>query len=243
VVAVSLKNQGYAIEPATGTVGFVYPVRVRFVALDPAGSVVASVDSVVRIEPGDRIAANRSLLGRIAVPVRPGRLKVQAVVQYGDQAGSAFGVDSIVVPSPGAGVLALGDLLVGTRRGRLSIPLGDGTHISLTPGGLVNRSDGVDLAIEVFGLAPGEAVSLSVHYAPREPDADGAGQVVPWRPFPDSRALARVTRLPGGDPIARWRVTLPLNKLKPGSWLLSVVATDSTGQEVRRETPLTVQMP
>ncbi len=243
VVQVLFAIPGYAIEPATGTVGFVYPVRVRFMALDPAGSVVASVDTVVRVEPGDRIPANRSLLGRIAVPVRPGRLTVQAAIQYGDHAGSAFGVDSIVVPSPGAGVLALGDLLVGTRRGRLTVPLGDGSQIALAPGGVVHRSDGVDLAIEVFGLAPGGEALLSIHLAPREAGAAGTGKVVQWRPFPDGRAQARVTRLPRGDAIARWRVSLPLIKLKPGSWLMAVVATDSTGREVRREAPVEILVP
>jgi GWxTD domain-containing protein len=94
-VQVMFAIPGYAIEPATGTVGFVYPVRVRFVALDTAGNIVASLDSTMRIEPGDRIAANRSLVGVIAVPVRPGRLTVQAAIQYGSEAGSAFGVDSV----------------------------------------------------------------------------------------------------------------------------------------------------
>jgi len=234
---------GYAIEPATGTVGFVYPVRVRFVAVDTAGTVVASVDTVVRIEPGDRVPANRSLLGRVAVPVRPGRLTAQAAIQYGDHAGSAFGVDSIAVPSPGAGVLALGDLLVGSRRGRLTVPLGDGTQIALAPGGVVHRSEGVDLAVEVFGLAPGGEALLSILLAPREPGAVETGRALQWRPFPDSRAQARVTRLPRGDAIARWRVGLPLNKLKPGSWLMAVVATDSAGREVRREAPLEILVP
>lgn len=234
---------GYAVEPATGTVGFVYPVRVRFVALDTAGNIVASVDSITRIEPGDRVAANRSLVGRIAVPIRPGRLTVQAAIQYGNEAGSAFGLDSITVPSPGAGVLALGDLLVGTRRGRLSVPLGDGTRLAMQPGGAARRSDGADLAIEVFGLAPGAETELRVYLAPREGGSDADGEARQWRPFPDRRAVARVTRRPGGDAIARWRVLLPLHKLKAGSWLLAVVATDSTGHEVRREAPLEVQVP
>jgi GWxTD domain-containing protein len=233
---------GYAIEPATGTVGFVYPVRVRFVALDPTGSVVASVDTLVRIEPGNRIAANRSLVGRIAVPIRPGRLAVQAAIQYGDQAGSAFGVDSIVVPSPGAGVLALGDLLIGTRRGRLVLPLPDGSQISLSPGGVVHRSDDLDLAVEIFGLAPGSEAALTVLVAPMETGA-GGNQMLGWRPFPDNRAQARIGRLPGSDAITRWRASLPLNRLKAGSWMMAVVVTDSSGREARREASLEVQVP
>jgi GWxTD domain-containing protein len=234
---------GYAIEPASGTVGFVYPVRVRFVALDTAGNVVASVDSTIRIEPGDRIAANRSLVGQIAIPVRPGRLTVQAAIQYGNEAGTAFGVDTVTVPSPGSGVLALGDLLVGTRRGRLVVPLGDGTQLAMQPGGVARRSDGVDLAVEVFGLAPGAVADLRLYLTPRGGAEAGPNASPQWRLFPDRRATARVTRRPGGGPIARWRVALPLQKLKAGSWLLAVVATDLAGHEVRREAPLTVLVP
>ncbi|HEU5219524.1 MAG TPA: GWxTD domain-containing protein, partial [Gemmatimonadales bacterium] len=242
-VQVMFAIPGYAIEPATGTVGFVYPVRVRFVALDTAGNIVAAVDTTTRIEPGDRIAANRNLVGRIAVPVRPGRLMVQAAIQYGNEAGSAFGVDSITVPSPGAGVLALGDLLVGTRLGRIEVPLGDGTRIGLTPGGVLRRSEGVDLALEVFGLAPGGAADVRVLVSPREADGIGNGAARQWRPFPADRAVARITRRSGGDAIARWRATLPLAKLKAGSWSVMVVVTDSSGHVARREAPLTVLVP
>ena len=242
-VQVLFSIPGYALEPATGTVGVVYPVRVRFIALDSAGSIVASVDSVTRIEPTERIPANRSLVGRIAVPVRPGRLLVQAAIQYGNEAGTAFGVDSITVPSPGGGVLALGDLLVGTRRGRLTVPLGDGSQISLSPGGVTRRSEGLDLALEVFGLAPGATGDLRLYVAPREGASAVDREARAWRPFPDSKAVARVTRRPGGDAIARWRVMLPLQNLKPGSWWLAAVATDSTGREVRREATLEVLVP
>ncbi|HEX7024486.1 MAG TPA: GWxTD domain-containing protein, partial [Gemmatimonadales bacterium] len=166
---------GYSIEPATGAAGVVYPVRVRFVALDTAGSVVASVDSVLRMEPGDRIAANRSLAGHLTVPVLPGRLVVHAVVQYGDVAGTAFGVDTVAVPSPGSGALALSDVLIGSRRGRLPLPLGDGSEMGIAPAGVVRRSDDLDLAVEVFGLAPGGTATLKVYLAPDEAGADDGG--------------------------------------------------------------------
>ena len=146
---------GYAIEPATGAAGIVYPVRVRFVALDTAGTVVASVDTVTHLEPGGRVAANRSLVGRVAVPLPPGRLIARAAVQYGEKGGSTFEVDTLDLPAPGGARLAMGDLLVGTRRGGLPIELGDGPPIGYSPGGVVHRGDGMDVAVELFGLAPG----------------------------------------------------------------------------------------
>lgn len=234
---------GYAVEPASGTVGVVYPVRVGFVALDSAGSIVAAVDSVIRIEPGERIPANRSLIGRIAVPVRPGRLTIQAAVQYGDRAGTAFGVDSLVVPGPGNGILALGDLLIGTPRGRVSVPFGEGGEVSVSPGGVVRKSDGLQLGVELYGLEPNEAAVVRVFIAPDNGPYFPADAAPQWRPFPDRRAEGRLSRALGGGAIVRWRADLPLSKLKAGSWMIEVVATDSSGRQARREGRIQVLVP
>ncbi len=50
-------------------------------------------------------------------------------------------------------------------------------------------------------------------------------------------------RAPGADPIARWRATLSLKKLKPGSWKLAVVSDDQSGRTARREAALMVVVP
>lgn len=242
VIQVLFAIPGYAIEPATGAMGVVYPVRVRFVALDSAGSVVASVDTVTRIELGDRIAANRSLVGNVAVPVLPGRLVVHAAVQYGDLGGTAFSVDSLVVPSAGSGELALNDLLIGSRRGRLILPLGDGSRMAISPGGVVRRSDGLELAVEVLGLAPGTQGTLKLYLSPDEVGA-GDSTALRWRPFPSGWSESKVVRPAGAGPITRWRVTLPLTKLKAGSWKLAVVVTDTGGRMVRRESGFTLEVP
>lgn len=234
---------GYAIAPASGVAGVVYPVRVRFVALDPDGAVTAAVDTITPIGLSDPIPANRSLLGRIAVPVRPGRLVAHAAIQYGDQAGTAFEVDTVVVPAPGAGELALGDLLIGTPRGRLKLPLGDGQEIALSPGGLVRRSDGFEVGIEVFGLEPGARAELQVLLAPVDTGRADAEALPRWRSYPDRRAQALLLRQPGAGPIVSWHAALPLNKLKPGSWRLAVLVTDAAGRAARRESVLVVAVP
>jgi GWxTD domain-containing protein len=233
---------GYAIEPASGAAGVVYPVRVRFVALDPEGVVVASVDTVTRIELNDPVPANRSLLGRLAVPVRPGRLLTHAAIQYGERVGTAFDVDTVVVPSSGGGELSLGDLLLGEPRARLRVPLGEG-DVALSPGGVVHRSGGVELGIEVFGLLPGARAELKLLLAPLDTVEASSEAPLRWRPFPDRRGAASVLRAAGAGPIVPWRATLPLKKLKAGSWLLAVEVTDSAGRTARRQARLVVAIP
>jgi len=232
---------GYAVEPATGAAGIVYPVRLRFIALDYQGAVVAAVDTVTSIQLSAPVPPNRSLLGRVAVPVRPGRLLARAAVQYGDHAGTTFAVDTLTVPAPGGGELALGDLVVGAPRGRLTVPLGEGGVVALSPGGVVHRSDGAELGIEVFGMQAGERAELHLEVAPL--DSVHQGAALRWRPFPDERATATLQRPAGAPPIVAWHESLPLKKLKPGSWLLALVVTDPAGRTARREVRLLIQAP
>ncbi len=114
---------------------------------------------------------------------------------------------------------------------------------ALSPGGVVRRSDGAELAVEVFGLEPGAETRLRVYVAPRDGAEAGSELALRWRPFPDGQAEAVVRREPGSLGIVRWRKWLALGKLKPGSWTVSVVATDSGGREVRREARLEVEVP
>jgi hypothetical protein len=114
--------------------------------------------------------------------------------------------------------------------------------MAISPGGLVRQSDGLDLAVEVFGLAPGAEAAIQVSVAP-EDDAPAESGEYRWRPYPSGWSESKVTRAPGTAPIARWRVTLPLAKLKAGSWKLAVVVTDSAGRMARRESGFTVEVP
>ena len=232
---------GYAVEPATGVAGIVYPVRLRFIALDAEGSVVAAVDSTARIELSAPVPPNRSLLGRVTIPVRPGRLLARASVQYGDHAGTTFEVDTLTVPAPGGGALELGDLVVGSPGGRFGVPLGERGLVPLSPGGAVHRSDGAVVGIEVFGIQPGDRAELQVFVAPL--DSLHSGMPLRWRAFPDDGAAATLTRSPGAGPIMTWHATLPLKKLKPGSWLIAVEVTDRSGRTARREGRLLIQAP
>jgi hypothetical protein len=132
--------------------------------------------------------------------------------------------------------------LIGSRRGRLVVPLGDGTTMAIWPGGVVRQSDGLDLGLEVFGLGAGEEARIRVQVAADEPGVDLADPTR-WRAFPSGWSESRVSRPAGSGPIARWRVTLPLNRLKAGVWRLAVEVTDPAGRMVRREASFIVEQP
>ncbi|MGQ0703329.1 MAG: GWxTD domain-containing protein [Gemmatimonadales bacterium] len=217
-------------------------VRVRFIALDLAGNVVASADSTVRPEAVEYPGEGRALGGRIAVPVRPGRLVAHAAIQY-REGGSAFGIDTLSVPSPGAGELALGDLLLGSPEQGLDVPLGDGSRFALAPAALIRQSQDLHIATEIFGLLPGGQANLRIYVAPRDRLQPVEPEVLKWRPVPGNRGAAAINRGASSGPIVSWRTVLPSRELSPGFWALAVVVRDGAGREVRREARLVVVEP
>ena len=210
-------------------------VRVRFIALDLAGNVVASADSTIRPDTLETLGGGRTLVGRIAVPVRPGRLVAHAAIQYDGEGGSVLGIDTLLVPSPGAGELALGDLLLGSSEQGLEVPLGDGNRFALTPAALVSQTQDLHLAAEIFGLVPGSHANLRVYVAPRDSLQPAEPQALKWRSFPGNRGSGSVNRAASSGPIVSWRAVLPASELSPGWWVVAVVARDGRGREVRRE--------
>lgn len=239
---------GYAIEPRTIAGGFGYPIRVRLVALDPAGAVVASLDTLYQVEVTSRIPANRSASGRLAVPLPAGQLVVRALVSTGTgelEGGSVFGPDTLYVPAPEGPDLALGDVVLGAGSGRLAVPLGDGNLIGVVPGGVYRRGEPLELGVEVFGLGSGTgagaAARAQAYVAELTEAALDDPSVLRWREYPDRRASGMVTAAADGS--ARWRVSLPLNRLRTGRWVVAVVVMDGAGRTARREVRLEVQAP
>ncbi|MGH7560174.1 MAG: GWxTD domain-containing protein [Gemmatimonadales bacterium] len=232
----------HAAEAVAGSGGMHYRVRVRFTAVDEGGVVVASIDSVLRIETLAPVADHRSVTGRVSIPVPAGRLLARAAVELDAGKGTFFALDTLRVPPGTGGDLELGDPLIGSRRAPIPLLFDDGLSIALAAG-VVRREQDLDLAVDVFGVEPKSEVELRVLAAPIEA-ADGgpAGPVLRWRAFPDGKARARVVGRDDGAPV-RWRVLLRLDRLRPGDWALAVDATDRTGRTVRRVTEVRVEVP
>jgi len=231
-----------AVEPRTRGEGVAYPVRVRFVAVNEVGAVAAKADTVLTIQAPGPIASNRTVSGRLAVPVPPGRLLARASVEYGDSSGTVFALDTLRVPDHAAAEWELGDLLLGSRRSAIPLRFDDGLTMSLAAGGAVYRSDELDLAVEVFGVRPGYEVRLRVLLAAHEHPEIPDEALLRWRAFPEGKASARLTAPKEGG-VLRWRVLLPLGRLKPEEWIVAVEARDSSGRVARRTAPLQVKLP
>lgn len=219
-----------------------FPLRLRFVALDTLGNVVASLDSLLDPARPQPPGPEEGRSGSVAVSIRPGRLVAHAALQYGPDAGSEFGVDTLSAPSPGAGQLALGDVLIGSPQG-IPLTLGDGTVFRTADRSVVHRRDELELAADVFGLLPNLPTILQVLVAPDPGDGWRGDDRLRWRAYPDPRALATVQRRPRAGPVLSWRVSLALRNLPAGRWRVALQATRGFGAGVRREERLEVRDP
>jgi hypothetical protein len=230
------------VEPRVRDEGVEYPIRVRFVAIDDAGAVAAQADTLLTVRASSPIASNRTVTGRIAVRVPPGRLLARASIEYGDSSGTVFALDTLRVPDHASAELELGDVLLGSRPSAIPLRFDDGLTMNLAAGGAVHRTDDLDLVVEVFGIRPGAPAQVRVLLASREDSEVPDEASLRWRAFPEGKASARLSA-PKEGTMVRWRALLPLGRLKAGEWMIAVEATDSSGRVVRRTAPLMVKLP
>lgn len=205
--------------------------RIRLVALDTAGQVVASADT--------NMVLDSSSTGRLTIPVRSGRLITHAVLQLG-QAGSDLGIDTLRVPAPGSRELGLGGLLVGSEDGSedgsVALPLASGGEFRLAANGRISRNGILKLGAEVFGLTMSGKAAMRVLVSP-DSESGASGK---WRPLRLNAADRIVARDQGRGPIAMWRASIPLRELVPGQYRIAVIATAGSGQTARQEGRLEV---
>ena len=106
---------GSTLEPVLVTRGYLYTVRVRFVATDRLGRVAASIDTTRQFVAPAPVPDGEHLVGRLAVPVRPGKFEYRLAIQQGEESGILLPRDTVRVGQPTSASLALSDLVLGSR--------------------------------------------------------------------------------------------------------------------------------
>ena len=119
-VQIAYAISGSSMEPVTVTRGFLYSVRVRFVATDNNGQVVSSLDTTRHFVAPERVPPNEHLVGRIGATVPVGALQYRLAIQQGDEAGVTLPRDSVRVGATNAAALGLSDLVLGARSANLT---------------------------------------------------------------------------------------------------------------------------
>lgn len=223
---VAFAVRGATVQPVATALGPAYALRVRLVALDAAGEVVASLDTA-QLHVDDHVLGEREyLMGRVAVPVPPGATRYRVAVSQGDERGVVL-PSGVVRPALPGDSLALSDLALGGPGAGTRWVASDGDVVRINPLGTY-RGDGVlELYAEAYGADGRGPLRVEV-----EVTREGGGGI--FGLFRGRRSTSvSGTEQPAG-PVTPIRRALSLAGLPPGNYRLSLRLRDASGGQVER---------
>ncbi|HEY4649525.1 MAG TPA: hypothetical protein VIG95_10455, partial [Gemmatimonadales bacterium] len=228
-VQIAYAIAGSSLEPVTVTRGYLYTVRLRFVATDDHGKVVSSLDTTRHFVAPAPVPPNEHLVGRVSTAVVPGALHYRLAIQQGEAAGVILPLDSVRVGPPAPTGLSLSDLALGSRSANLNWRRAPDDTVLLNPLRTYKRSEEMELYYEIDGLRPAPyTVELTVR---KKGSAGGLFRKI----FGGNGAAIRLQfqEQATTSQVSTHR-QLQLNRLKPGDYILELVVVDSSGRKDRR---------
>ncbi|MGH7526707.1 MAG: GWxTD domain-containing protein [Gemmatimonadales bacterium] len=234
-VQIAYAIAGSSLEPMPVTRGYLYSVRVRFVATNNVGRVVGSLDTTRHFIAPAPVPDSEHLVGRASVPVPTGLLKYRLAIQQGEEAGVILPADTVRVGQPTSASLALSDLVLGSRTTNLLWRRTPEDTVVFNPLRTFKRNENMELYYEVEGLS--QDTRYTVRIAVRKPGGGGlfkkifggGGAAISLK-FDDQATF----------PVASTHRSLKLDRLKPGNYVLEVSVEDGTGRKDRRYQPFQV---
>jgi GWxTD domain-containing protein len=228
-VQIAYAIAGSSLEPVTVTRGYLYSVRVRFVATDAVGHVVSSLDTTRHFVAPAPVPPNEHLVGRVGATVSPGILQYRLAIQQGEGSGITLPRDSVRVGPVIPPSLSLSDLVLGSRTANLSWRRSPEDTVLLNPLRTYRRSDEMELYYELDGLRP---IPYTIELEVRK---KGSGGGLFKKIFGGGGAALRLKfDEQATTPSAATHRTLQLSRLKPGNYVLVLLVTDADGRKDRR---------
>jgi GWxTD domain-containing protein len=229
-VQIAYAIDGSTLEPVMVTRGYLYSVRVRFVATDRMGRVAASLDTTRHFVAPAPVPDDEHLVGRVTVPLAPGRFDYRRAIQQGEATGVLLPRDTVRVGRPTATTLALSDLVLGSRNTNLVWHRTAQDTVVFNPLGTYKRNETLELYYEVEGLSAG--TEYTVRIAARK---QGGGGGLFRKIFGGGGAqISLKFEETASFPVTTTSRSLQLDKLKPGMYSLEVEVKDAQGRADRR---------
>ena len=227
---------GSTLEPVMVTRGYLYSVRVRFVATDRFGRVAAAMDTTRHFVAPAPVPDGEHLVGRVSVTVPPGRYEYRLAIQQGEETGILLPTDTVRVGQPTATALALSDLVLGSRNTNLFWRRTAEDTVAFNPLRTFKRKESMELYYEVEGLSAG--TPYTVRIAVRK---QGGGGGLFKKVFGGGSAqISLKFEERGSFPVTSTNRSLKLDKLKPGNYSLEVTVEDAKGRSDKRVQPFQV---
>jgi GWxTD domain-containing protein len=235
-IQIAYAVSGATLEPVMVTRGYLYSIRVRFVATDRLGRVAAALDTTRHFVAPAPVPEGEHLVGRVAVPVRPGLFEYRLAIQQGEESGILLPRDTVRVGRPTATALALSDLVLGSRNTNLFWRRTAEDTVVFNPLGTFKRSEDMELYYEVEGLSAGTEYQVKIAVRRK-----GGGGGLFRKIFGGGGAqISLKFEETASFPVTSTSRSLKLDKLKPGEYTLEVAVEDAKGRTDRRVQPFQV---
>jgi GWxTD domain-containing protein len=221
---------GSTLEPVLVTRGYLYSVRVRFVATDRFGKVAATLDTTRHFVAPAPVPDGEHLVGRVSVPAHPGRFEYRLAIQQGEASGILLPRDTVRVGQPTSAALALSDLVLGSRNTNLFWRRTPEDTVVFNPLRTFKRKEQMELYYEVEGLSAGTEYTVKI--AVRK---QGGGGGLFRKVFGGGGAqISLKFEETASFPVTSTSRSLKLDKLKPGNYTLEVQVEDAKRRSDRR---------
>ncbi len=233
LVQVTFAIPGSAMDPVPTSRGSLYPVRLRFSLMDAAGTVVGALDTTRLFVSRSPVPAHEHLVGRAELPVPPGAHRVRVALQQGEDAGIVLPTEPIAVGNVKGTTFAMSDLVLGLRASNVLWHPTPTDTVFFNPLRTFSPRDELELYYEVYGLAAGLAYTTEIEVKRK---GGGGGILGPFRRLFGGGGAALRIEFEGqstGRALPTQR-TFDLQKLKPGSYELSVTVEAADGRKARR---------
>jgi len=228
-VQIAYAIAGSSLVPVTVTRGYLYTVRVRFVATDPRGQVVSSLDTTRYFVAPAPVPPNEHLVGRVSATVPRGPLQYRLALQQGEEAGLTLPRDSIRVGPVSPTNLSLSDLVLGSRSANLSWRRTPDDTVLFNPLRTYRRDEEMELYYEIEGLRP---TPYTVEVAVRK---KGSGGGIFRKIFGGGGAAIKLKfDEQATTSTVHTHRSLQLSRLKPGQYVLDIQVVDAGGRRDRR---------
>ena len=228
-VQIAYAISGSSLEPVTVTRGFLYSIRLRFVATDGKGQVVSALDTTRHFVAPEPVPPGEHLVGRVSATVPSGRLEYRLALQQGDEAGVTLPRDTVRVGAVNSSALGLSDLVLGARRANLTWKRAPDDTVVFNPLRTYMRNEEMELYYEIEGLRPAPyTVELEVR-------KKGSGGGLFKKIFGGGGAAIRLKfEQQATTPTVSTHRSLKLDRLKPGQYVLALMVVDADGRKDQR---------
>jgi GWxTD domain-containing protein len=225
-VQIAYAISGSSLEPVTVTRGFLYSVRLRFVATDAQGKVVSSLDTTRHFVAPERVPPNEHLVGRVGASVPAGSLQYRLAIQQGEEAGMTLPRDTVRVGPTSATALSLSDLVLGARSTNLGWRRTPDDTVLFNPLRTYKRGEEMELYYEIEGLRP---APYTVELVVRK--KKGGGGIFKKIFGGGGAAIKLKFDQQATTPMVSTHRSLKLDRLKPGTYVLQLLVVDADGRK------------